>query len=206
MKILRKVGGIFYYLILIVLVVIAGLTAISIINIPGNYKLYTVETGSMEPNVKIGSIVVVRPEPKYKINEIVTFKDSNPHIPTTHRIVEIKEYKDQVIYTTKGDANKSIDLRTLSKKMILGKVIISLPYVGYPIDFIKTKNGLLVIVVIAVIIIYNELINVKKESARLIKTRKERKLNLEEKIEAKLDEEIIKSEDEITKVFKKKND
>jgi signal peptidase len=203
MKILKIIGKTVYWLILLVLVFIAGITAVSIINIPGNYKLYTVLSGSMEPVIKTDSIVFVKPENKYNINEIVTFKDSNSYVPTTHRIIEIREYKDQVFYTTKGDANKSVDLKSLSKRNILGGVLFSVPFVGYAVEFMKTKTGLLVMVVIAAFIIFNEVTNVKKESSRLLAERKKRKLNIEEKIEEKIDEEIIKAEDEVKKVIKK---
>jgi len=204
MKWLKKIGKAIYWLVLIALVLIAGLTAVSVLNIPGNYKLYTVQSGSMEPVIKTGSVVVVKPEAKYKINEIVTFRDANSRVPTTHRIVEIREYQDQISYTTKGDANKSFDLKPLSRGMILGKVLFSAPYVGYAVEFMKTKTGLLVMIVIAAFIIVNELMNVKKESLRLVQARKQRKLNVEEKIEEKIDEEIIKAEDEVKKVIKKK--
>jgi signal peptidase len=157
----------------------------------------------MEPIIKTGSVVVVKPEAKYKINEIVTFKESNSKVPTTHRIVQIQEYEDRVIYSTKGDANKSIDLKTLNRNMILGKVLFSIPYVGYAVEFLKTKDGLIVIIVMAAFIVFNELSNVKKESARLLAERKQRKLNLEEKIEEKIDEEIIKGEDKLSELLKK---
>jgi len=203
MKWIKKIYKVIYWLVLLVLVLIAGITAVSVLNIPGNYKLYTVLSGSMKPVIKTGSIVLVKPEIKYKINEIVTFRDSNSKVPTTHRIVEIREYKDQVSYTTKGDANKTADLKPLSRLMILGKVLFSVPLVGYAVEFMKTKTGLLVMVVIAAFIIFSEVTNVKKESSRLLAERKKRKLNVEEKIEEKIDEEIIKAEDEIEKVIKK---
>ena len=202
----KKIRKAIYWLVLLALVLIAGITAVSALNFPGNYKFYTVLSGSMAPVIKTGSVALVKPEAKYKINEIVTFKNTNSRVPTTHRIVEIKEYKDQVSYTTKGDANKSSDLESLSRGMILGKVLFSVPVVGYAVEFMKTKTGLLVMIVLAAFIVVNELTNVKKESSRLLAERKKRKLNIEEKIEEKLDEGIIKAEDEIDNLFKKKNE
>lgn len=204
MKKLKVFGKIIYWLVLLVLVLIAGITAVSVLDIPGNYKFYTVLSGSMEPVIKTGSAVLVKPEAKYTINEIVTFKDSNPRVPTTHRIVKVKEDPNGTSYTTKGDANESSDLKLLSGEMILGKVLFSVPFVGYAVEFMKTKNGLIVMIVIAAFIVFNEVTNVKKESSRLLAERKKRKLNVEEKIEEKIDEEIIKAEDEVKKVIKKR--
>jgi signal peptidase len=204
MKWLRKIYKVIYWLVLLALVLIAGITAISALNFPGNYKFYTVLSGSMSPAIKTGSVALVKPETKYTINEVVTFNDTNSNIPTTHRIVAIKESSNGNSYTTKGDANNTADLKPLRKSMILGKVLFSVPYAGYAIEFMKTKTGLLVMIIIAAFIIFNEVTNVKKESSRLLAERKIRKLNPEEKIEEKLDEEIIKVEEKVKKVLKKK--
>jgi signal peptidase I len=200
---MKVIGKVIYWVVLTVLIIIAGLTAVSALNMPGNYKLYTVLSGSMEPAIKTGGIVVVKPEKEYKKGDVISFRDPMSLKTTvTHRINKVSLQEGS--YVTKGDANNSPDLSEVKKGNILGKVLFSIPFVGYAVEFMKTTNGLIVIVAIAAIIIYNELTNVKKELSRILADRKKRKLSLEEKIEEKLDEEIIKVEDEIGKVFKKK--
>ncbi len=196
---IKNIGKIIYWLILIALFLVAGLTAISALNFPGNYKMMVVLSGSMEPTIKTGSIVVVKPESIYKEGDVITFKDPNkPKYSITHRIAEIKGDK----FITKGDANKAADNDNIGKNQVLGKLLLAVPFVGYPVNFAKTQNGLIILIIIpAVIIIYSELLNIKNETKRLIEARKKRKLTTEEKIKEKIGEEMIKAEKEIKKVI-----
>lgn len=166
----KKIGNIVYGLVLVALFMIAGLVAVSTFNVPGNYKLMVVLSGSMEPTIKTGSIVVVKPEKTYKVGDIITFRDSTqPQITVTHRIFEASGSA----YITKGDANKTADTQERLKQNVLGKVIFSIPFLGYPVSFAKTQTGLIILVIIpSVIIIYSELLNIKNEALRLVRERK----------------------------------
>ena len=167
MKKTKKMG---YWLILSMLVIVAGFTAISMINIPGNYKLMTVLSGSMEPAIKTGSVVVVKQSGLYKINDIVTFKTVDSSVPVTHRIVWIKKNADNVSYITKGDANKSTDSVILDEEMIIGKEVFWVPFAGYGANFTRTRTGLFLLIIIpTVLIVINELFKIKNEYFRLSK-------------------------------------
>lgn len=198
---IKIIGKILYWMFLVVLILVAGLTAFSALKLPGSYKLMAVQSGSMEPGIKTGSVVVVQPVADYEKGDVITFKDATkPKITVTHRIFEATESAGKTAYITKGDANKSSDTVPVSKDRILGKVVLSLPFLGYPIDFAKTREGLIILIIIpAVVIIYSELMNIKKESIRLIQERKKRKLTAKEEIEEKIGEEIIKVEKKIKK-------
>lgn len=195
-----------YWLILVFLIFVAGFTAMTALNLPGNYKMFVVMSGSMEPKIKTGSIVVVKPQKEYQGGEIVTFNDSDkPNLSVTHRIFSVKEENNSKTFTTKGDANKSPDINEIRMGQILGKEILSIPYIGYVINFTKTQTGLILVIVIpAVIIIYNELMNIKNEAIRLIQERKKRKLTTKEKIEEKIGEEVMEVEKEVKKMLPKK--
>jgi signal peptidase I len=198
-------GKTIYWLILAFLVFVAGFTALTVFNLPSNYKMFVVMSGSMEPKIKTGSIVVVKQVNNYVKGDVITFKESNnPKITVTHRIFSLKEENNIKVFTTKGDANKSPDLAEIRQGQILGKEILAIPYIGYVINFAKTQTGLMVLIVIpAVIIVYNELMNIKKEALRLIKERKERKLTTKEKIEEKIGEEEIKAENWLKRLIRK---
>ena len=126
-----------------------------------NYKLFVVMSGSMEPTIKTGSVVVIKPQNDYFKGDIVTFQNLTKSKTTvTHRIIEASGSA----YITKGDANKTADTSELRKGQILGKEILAVPLIGYVINFAKTQVGLIILIVIpAVIIVYNELLNIKKE-------------------------------------------
>lgn len=157
----KFLGKVVYWLILLVLFSIAVTTAISALNIPGNFKLLVIQSGSMEPAIEMGSLVVVKKASSFQKGEVITYQNKkDSRITTTHRIMEIKD--DEFI--TKGDANDAVDSNPVAKDLILGRVALVIPFLGYPIAFTKTLPGLIVLVVIpATIIIYSELLNIKKE-------------------------------------------
>jgi signal peptidase len=141
------------------IVLVAILLIVSAFPIPGNYKVMVVKSGSMEPTIKTGSIVVVKPASDYKIGDIITFGPySKTKAPTTHRIYEMKVEGGEPIYITKGDANNAPDTREIKKIDIVGKVLFSVPFVGYAVDFAKKPLGFALIIIIpAAIIIYDEI-------------------------------------------------
>ncbi len=200
MKTTKKIWNTIYTLVFIFLVAVAGLTALSAANIPGNYKLLVVQSGSMEPAIKQMSIVVVKPEPIYKVGDVITVTDpSNPKISITHRIVQV-ENND---YITKGDANKDPDLEKRPKKSVLGRVWFTVPFIGYPVAFSKTREGLIILIVIpATIIIYSELLSIKNETIKLLKKRK-KKLSASQKLEMEIGEKEILTERWFHKLWKK---
>lgn len=193
---IKLLGNFLYGLVFIVLIIVAGLVSFSALKFPGNYKLYTVLSGSMEPEIKTGSVVFVKPQPKYLHGDIITFTDpKSPKATVTHRIFSVQEATPGAYIITKGDANKTPDTDPRDYKNILGKVYFSIPYVGYPVNYAKTRDGLIFLVIIPItIIIYSELLTIKNEAVKLLKARKTRKLTSFEKVEVEIGEEEIKVE------------
>jgi len=143
---------------------------LSVLPIPGMYKLYTVQSGSMEPSIKTGSLAVVIPSNTYSVGDVITYTDSagGKNI-TTHRIVGINETSFQ----TKGDANNNIDAAPVLKTEVIGKTLFHLPYIGYPVGYAKTLPGLIILIVIpATIIIWEESKKLKKEWLKMKQKRK----------------------------------
>lgn len=207
---LKIIGNIIYWTLIVALITIAGLSALSVLGLPSQARLFVVQSGSMEPAIKTGSIAIVRSSNEYKEGDIITYKSSssadikNPKFTVTHRIVSIGEQEGTSFYTTKGDANDAPDSTPISKDLILGKVLFSLPYLGYPVGFAKTQTGFITLIVIpATIIVYSELMTIKEEAKRLMKERKHRKLTKKEEIEEKIGEEIMTIEDDVRQIFKK---
>jgi len=167
MKILSKV---FYWLVLVVLILITGLVAISALNIPGSYKLLTVQSGSMSSAIQMGSVVVVREDREYKKDEIITFiNPDTPESSVTHRVFEVKEDDGRIFFVTKGDANEEPDANEVESGWVLGKVIWTIPFLGYPVSFAKTLPGLILLVILpAVLIVGGELMGIKKEVMKMI--------------------------------------
>jgi signal peptidase len=162
-----KVWSWVYQAILGILLIIGALLVFSKFPIPGNYKIMTVLSGSMEPTVKTGSIVVVKPEKNYKVGQIITFQLPRYKVPITHRIFEIDRAQTPPVYITKGDANNSPDSWRISENQIVGKVLFSMPYLGYLVDFVKKPIGFITLIIIpAGLIIFDEIRKITKELKR----------------------------------------
>lgn len=86
---------------------------------------FIVETGSMEPAIKKGELIVVSKNDNYKVGDIVTILDDENYI-YTHRIID----KNDKYIITKGDANDLTD-ETILEKNIIGKVIFHSNILGF---------------------------------------------------------------------------
>jgi signal peptidase len=128
----------------------------------------TVISGSMEPSIKIVSVVVVKPKADYKIGDVITFGvNTKTTKPITHRIFDIKVVGGQPVYITKGDANNAVDSKETQEKDIMGKVLFSVPFAGYVVDFARKPIGFALIIIIpAMIIISEEIIKIYKEISK----------------------------------------
>lgn len=171
---MKKFYQIFYYFFIIAVFVIGALLLTTLFKTPGNYQVKIVKSGSMEPAIKTGSIIAIKPSAEYKVGEIITFgKDDKKNIPTSHRINATRMEQGKMLYTTKGDANNAPDGKEISQNEIIGKVIFKMPYLGYVLDMAKKPIGFILLVGIpALAIIYDEVIKIVKE----VKKMKRRKL------------------------------
>lgn len=126
------------------------------------YVFLTVNSGSMDPAIKTGSLILVKtisPSQLTKGN-VITFKNpKNVNQLITHRIIKIsKKENNNYLFTTKGDANNTIDLWEIAPDAIVGKTTYTIPYLGFLVDFIKKPKGFIIFVIVpAVLIIIFEL-------------------------------------------------
>lgn len=130
---------------------------VSAFPITGNIRIMIVQSGSMEPAIHTGSLVVSKPAAEYAIDDIITFNDgSGKQAPTTHRIIEINNDNGAITYITKGDANNGRDRKGARPKNVIGKVLFSVPYLGYIVDFIKKPLGFFLVALIPALLIISE--------------------------------------------------
>ncbi len=167
-----------YYILILVIAAIAIILVFSAFPVPGNFETKIVLSGSMEPAIKTGSIVVIKPADVYKVDDVITFgKDTKTEVPTTHRIISIKEEKGASVYTTKGDANENADSGEVRESEVIGKVLLSVPYIGYLLAFARRPMGFALLVGIpAIVIIYDELVIIWSE-IRGMRGKKKKGLN-----------------------------
>lgn len=109
-----------------------------------NCHFCIITSGSMEPNIKVGSLVVVSKQSNYNCNDIITYTLDDLLI--THRLIS---YEDNE-WITKGDANNSIDPWQVRENQIIGKVIFHIPYLGYLLALIKNYGLFLILLYLCI--------------------------------------------------------
>ena len=195
MKTIGKIFKIAINTFLVLFVSLGVFVVFSFVPFPGNYKIFTVQSGSMEPTIKTGSLIFVRPEADYNVGDIVTRRTDDPKVTITHRIVSKEEVQGKIAFQTKGDANQSADSEKFTKDGIIGKEIFKLPYIGYPVGYAKTTPGLILLIIVpAVIIIYDEMNKIKEEIKKKFQYRKAVAKRNENKESEEVIEEIKEEE------------
>lgn len=109
----------------------------------GVFPVYpaAIATGSMKPAVQPGDMVLVKrlKDGEVKVGDIVEYKKDDIYI--FHRIIQIAEGKNEIMYETKGDNNASADSDLVTIDMIKGKVIRVIPKAGWPALIIRRSKG-----------------------------------------------------------------
>ncbi|MFZ2556062.1 MAG: signal peptidase I [Minisyncoccia bacterium] len=174
---MRTINFIFYTVFVSLLLGIAGLLIGSMLPIPGNIELKIVKSGSMEPTIPTGSLVIVKPSTRYSIGDVITFgADTATEIPTTHRIIAFTGENGETRYTTKGDANEDADPNPVARQDVIGKIVLHIPYVGFILDFARQPLGFaLLIGVPAALVILEEVITITREVKLALRRRRSEK-------------------------------
>jgi len=129
-------------------------------------RVLVVQSGSMEPEIKTGSIVFVFPDNTYGPGDVITFsrKESLHGVPITHRITEESIVHGKTAYTVKGDANNYPDAEKVSEDEIIGRVRGKIPYIGFLINQARTPLGIMLLIFLpAFIIVRDELKKIKRK-------------------------------------------
>ena len=105
------------------------------------YQAYTVISGSMEPEIPVGSLVYIQPSAPEDAeeNDIVAFYGAADGSMITHRVVENNVLAGEL--TTKGDANKTKDMNPVSYADFIGTVRASIPLAGHAAQFLAGLPG-----------------------------------------------------------------
>ncbi len=130
----------------------------------GHFEVKIVKSGSMEPTIHTGSIVVIQGKGAYAQNDVITFTSAGADIPTTHRIIGTEVVRGETRFITKGDANEERDAELVVPNVVIGKVILTLPYLGYLLDFARQPIGFgLLVGIPAFLIIFDEVEKIWRE-------------------------------------------
>ncbi len=122
-----------------------------------NFAPLKVLSGSMEPKIKVGDIVLVKKvDPSIiKEGDIITYKINNSTY-VTHRVIEVFNNANNLYFKTKGDANNTMDKEAVAADSLVGKVFLRIPKLGYFTDFVTTPPGFILLLIIPSIILLSK--------------------------------------------------
>lgn len=112
---------------------------------PFGWGVSVVLSGSMEPALSVNDLVIIREQKSYETGDIVVYQDGSSLV--IHRIISIDGDKA----VTKGDANNTAD-QPIEMSAIKGKEVVSIPFVGALLQFLKTPVGFVFIIFAAIVL------------------------------------------------------
>jgi signal peptidase I len=105
------------------------------------YEVLVVRSGSMEPSIHTGGIVIVdRQAQALKVGDVASFREPSGSV-VTHRVVGM----DDAGYITRGDANGADDATARPRAAVYGTVVLALPILGYGIHWLEQPAVFLVL-------------------------------------------------------------
>lgn len=140
-KLWNAVTTVIVVLVVLLAVALAGVRLIGL-------RPFAVLSGSMEPEYHVGALVYVQEtDPaSLQVGDVITFMQSED-IVVTHRIVEIvPDEEDGTVlrFRTKGDGNDAEDGALVHHKNVLGRVVFTVPGLGYVSNYIQNPPGMYV--------------------------------------------------------------
>lgn len=176
MKVLKIIGQFILCLILIFFILL-NIFSMNNKSLFG-FRIYRVISGSMQPALQIGDVIIVKKSNNYSERDIITY--SNGLTTITHRIIAINN--DEVI--TKGDANE-VDDKPINKEQIVGKFFFRISNFSL-FSMILSKNVIYLIMIFLLVLIFLLVIgdriikNLRYQSNNVKKLKKNKEKNKRE--------------------------
>ena len=104
-------------------------------------QTHEITSGSMEPAILTGSLTFTREVSFEELSpgDVIVFSTGSGDDTVTHRIIEVNTASREL--KTKGDANELEDLRPVKAENVKGRVIFSVPLLGFIEGFFTTPEG-----------------------------------------------------------------
>ncbi len=115
------------------------------------FRSLTVLSGSMEPLLRTGDVVVVAtiPPSRARVGDVVTFPDpENGDRLITHRVRYARATVEDVRFVTRGDANTGEERWSVPRDGTIGRVTYRVPKLGYVLHAVRSPAGRVALVAI----------------------------------------------------------
>ena len=145
---------VWHYIVLAVLAAVIGLGVFSLnssrltgdqMPMPFGVGASVVLSGSMEPELSVGDLLIVTRADSYRVGDVVVYQSGR--MAVVHRIISM----DGTSVVTQGDANNVPD-EPMDVSVIKGKVLWAIPLIGYLVWALKTPAGICMTVAAAVVL------------------------------------------------------
>lgn len=154
----RRILGV--SLTLLVVLAVAPFVVYAVPEAVGADRSYVVLSGSMEPAISPGDVVIVGAvDPaSLAVGDVITFQRTADSVAVTHRIVEVggSVADGSLSFLTEGDANEDPDPAPVPADAVVGKVVLTLPYIGYVVQFAGTTAGMALLVGVPVVLLVGD--------------------------------------------------
>jgi len=119
------------------------------ITLPGlmGYQVYDVVSGSMEPEIPVGSVVYVKQaDPSMiQVGDVIAYQSESDVV--IHRVTANRSSMGEMV--TKGDANNVEDFSPVPYVDVLGRVEVHLPFLGAFMSIYASVAGKVYLLLIA---------------------------------------------------------
>ena len=152
---------------LMILGVSLSVMIIALLVLSGMVQFLVVLSGSMQPTFQTGDVIVTvdTPVSSLQVNDVITYHSpENTKMLVTHRIMK-KTFTDHgFVFLTKGDANDMNDSYQVSSDLVVGRIVCSIPYVGYVAQVSHSVFGFLLLVLApGVVVICGEVVSIVRK-------------------------------------------
>lgn len=153
--VLGWVGQLLTWLVIVSIVAIL-VVAVLIPRIAGATP-YTILTGSMEPDLPPGTLVVVKPvdEDEIKVGTVITYqRESGKSAVVTHRVTATGfNARGEVQLQTQGDANDTPDEEWVRPVQVKGEEWYSVKYLGHVNNMLNGRERQMAVYVVAALLL-----------------------------------------------------
>ncbi|MDR1805460.1 MAG: signal peptidase I [Clostridium sp.] len=133
--------------IILSVIIVLAVVVIYLPKILWQAQMFSVNSGSMEPEIPVGSMVIVVPASfdEIKVDDIVTFRLTTTVV--THKVVE--KYEESRMIRTQGIASETADA-PIRAVHVMGVVKYHVAKLGYVLDFLSGTHAKIICITVIV--------------------------------------------------------
>jgi signal peptidase I len=111
-------------------------------------EVYAIRSGSMEPAIGIGSLVVMTATAEPVEGEVIAYRLPNGAV-VTHRVTEVIDGDTGRFLETRGDANTDPDPSLVPESAVVGRASVVVPVLGFLLALLGMPIGIVTLISVA---------------------------------------------------------